>query len=1213
MEKIALVSCMFKEIRAILINKYHIIRRISTIAMLTGLIFMMGNYGYGQAIDPTPGARKVIPVSPNAAELGLYGRIPVSLFSGLPQISVPIGKIITGGEDLDLSISYHGGGVRPEQHPGWTGLGWSLNAGGSIIRKLNGLADERLYPNETPITKYSYFLNYNSLNSDQWFKEQSLKAIDSTIFESSLPSPDEFIFNFGGYSGSFYLNHLGKWQVKSDQGLQLNVEQELKDDFVLERQLAVRSSQPANLKRIFYKFTITTPDGSKYIFGGTPESIEFSRGTGDRDVFNGNINANSWALTKIITNNGRETNFIYERGNALASITSGIQFVATEVPDGWNSGKKGQDFRTLSVVNPIYLRSIETPDQKILFSRSESIELGYNFALVNNEVPAMEEYRDLSTRAGDIQSNSKWQKLDSISIFSKQSGFLKKVAFSYSANEDTRLMLNSVKESGADGTSKPEYTFKYDNSASLPSYTSRKVDHWGYYNGRDYISGLKQFTKESALAYGGSKDSDTLLIYAGNLISMSYPTGGMTSFEYEPHEYSKVATRYPFEIENTSNIKCGGLRIRKISDFDKTGKLTEVKEYKYISNYNNGGVTSSGILGGRAKYVEEGRGYYKSKSGDVSYIDYWKWSDNSVEPLSFTNGNHVTYSDVVEKLKDNSYTIYKYSNHDQEKYRDQPALGIVFTSYGQWMVDPNISRAMERGKLLEKSIYNTGGHIQQNTVYQYDENVDRYNEFVRSVYHSRTILGELFNDIRMAAIVYYTFPNFLSKEINTSFDANGLNPVSTTKGYVYDRQARNLKKEYFLNSNKDSVSTFYSYPGDMLNKDPDGIYYVMNSKHILSPIIEKVSKLNNKQTVYIRNAYSNPYTNIYVPKSLEEQIGSGPLRTKIVYDKYDENGNILSLHPYMGNSINYLWGYKGLYPVAEIKNVSYDEIENKLTKAAIRDFSNSSPDKKTVDNFISPLKTAFPDTQISTYTYKPSIGMESQTDTKVLSTYYDYDSFQRLKLIRNTDRNIVKSFAYNYGSVYGNKEHRRSLYRNNCSIGGSLVTYIVEANKYSAATFDEAEKMALADLNSNTQNYANFKGECYDAVYARVERNNITTNPNTEAVSANYTIKFYANATCTKSLGLGAPIALSYSVTQEENRISNPPSVVTTDYSVTAATGATEASIGYVVVGDCPSVPIPPINGFQNANALRLPPPENKPCIVRRITLNAGNYIIVPN
>jgi hypothetical protein len=54
------------------------------------------------------------------------------------------------------------------------------------------------------------------------------------------------------------------------------------------------------------------------------------------------------------------------------------------------------------------------------------------------------------------------------------------------------------------------------------------------------------------------------------------------------------------------------------------------------------------------------------------------------------------------------------------------------------------------------------------------------------------------------------------------------------------------------------------------------------------------------------------------------------------------------------------------------------------------------------------------DAQMTTYAYEPLIGITSQCDANNRITYYEYDSFNRLRWVRDMDRNILKAYEYKY-------------------------------------------------------------------------------------------------------------------------------------------------------------------------------------------------------
>lgn len=116
-----------------------------------------------------------------------------------------------------------------------------------------------------------------------------------------------------------------------------------------------------------------------------------------------------------------------------------------------------------------------------------------------------------------------------------------------------------------------------------------------------------------------------------------------------------------------------------------------------------------------------------------------------------------------------------------------------------------------------------------------------------------------------------------------------------------------------------------------------------------------------------------------------------------------------------------MWGYKGQYPVAEIKNADYNTVTTAMSAAGtshieLLNLTNSSTLKSKLDGVRNQLSSAL----LTQYTYYPLIGTASVTTPANLSTYYEYDAFGRLARIRNHKSQIVKEYAYGYsGSTAG--------------------------------------------------------------------------------------------------------------------------------------------------------------------------------------------------
>jgi uncharacterized protein RhaS with RHS repeats len=51
---------------------------------------------------------------------------------------------------------------------------------------------------------------------------------------------------------------------------------------------------------------------------------------------------------------------------------------------------------------------------------------------------------------------------------------------------------------------------------------------------------------------------------------------------------------------------------------------------------------------------------------------------------------------------------------------------------------------------------------------------------------------------------------------------------------------------------------------------------------------------------------------------------------------------------------------------------------------------------------------------VTTYTYKPLVGISSVTDSKGLTTYYQYDTFNRLEVVKDSNGKILSQNQYHY-------------------------------------------------------------------------------------------------------------------------------------------------------------------------------------------------------
>ncbi|WP_163410539.1 choice-of-anchor D domain-containing protein [Flavobacterium ajazii] len=985
--------------------------------------------------------------SPNATSLGKFGDIPVSLFTGAPNINIPLTEIKNGSIIVPINLQYDAGGCRPDQHPTWVGLNWSLQAGGVIRRVTNGRFDEHVDRDFGVVN--SYYSSYNKLAVADWNTSLNYTNIDL--------SPDEFSFVVNNISGKFMLDHEGKWIVQSKENMNLKVVHEIQTNYSINL-----GSGNTNIPRSFTKFILTAGDGTKYIFGGQSTAIEFSAPAMPSGVepynntsaayidpvelergWQNNIQPSAWHLSEIISPSGNHIYFYYTTDFSFQQVTY------SELSKGVLCGPADDYHYNYDInqnnkylIKSAYLDRIETDNGLICsFSKSISNELNWVFKskiMVGDYFPMKPSYL------------YRYHKLDGIEI-KLNDKTAKKISLGYIEKSTERLKLKEVKFLSVSGDQTASiYRIEYNNKL-LPNYNSGFEDHWGYYNGTNYWGNLSEqgntFTQlPNMVDYYQSREANSDFMDAEIITKIVYPTGGYSRFTFEPHDYSKLVKQNPsITLEELSANKiAGGLRIKKIETFDAFSSVPQLKEYFYINNYLNEGALSSGILSGEPVYYEAG-----THLSNWSY-QFYKFSSNPLVYLNTTNGNHITYSQVTEKSSE-GYIVYNYANQDNGSLDKEPfakANNYSAISKNEKKLFGKLD--LERGRVLNTKYYAEDKFLLKEVTNEYNNETSRYNKYVRSIQdaHDPYRCG-----YTIVALPIYTFYPYLKKKTNIEYFRNGtLKNIEIN--YTYDANSNLLRTTSVFNSEGTEIRTKYKYPIDYTNVPLapipilDEIHDIASlvSNNVVNVPIEINNSVVKAGVEYITGGKLNYYEDLKLEKTFELETTSfinsndfnfstanpsgfifdSRYKEKIFFSKYDNKGNPLEVKQADGITTSYVWGYNNQYPIAKVINANYQDITNILGATNLAKLNNGyiinpgpPPSKLTLTDtetrsLLNPLRTNLANAEVSIFTYQPLAGITSQTDSKGLTTYYEYDNFDRLKFIKDYAGNVVKDYKYNY-------------------------------------------------------------------------------------------------------------------------------------------------------------------------------------------------------
>jgi hypothetical protein len=500
-------------------------RKILIPAALLMISFMEAQQSTTNATLPN-----IIPPSPTAYALGNYGNVPVGLFTGSPNISVPLFTYKTGNIDLPLSLSYSSNGIKVDELSTNVGLGWNLNFGGVITRMVRDRADESSTHITTPETLSGAYTNPVT-NQFLFAVGNGSNALDTEA--------DLYSFNFNGYSGKFFYDQTGLPHIVDQQ--------------------AVKIERTGNTNGDGQDFLLTVANGEKYYFTEKESTVYNSIGSG-HSTPSGAVTA--WYLTKIVNPNGDEIYLNYEASTLDEYTSSESQTLRVSVGfPGTQAACEGSVYSLGPSASPIVSNTMQVSGKRIVSISS------------NNTADGSVTFEYEANSSGlDVNGNVK---VKTIRLLGRNGEIVESTAFNYLNTVNKRNFLTGITFKDP----QKKYSFEYDNPQDFPERLSKSQDQWGYYNGANNGALIPRNIPDYGLSnfnYGGAnKEPNPLYSKLGMLKKVTYPTKGYTELEYEGNTYWGEKTIYPDLFTKSLQTKTDNTTDESTAEFTFTSPINQ--------------------------------------------------------------------------------------------------------------------------------------------------------------------------------------------------------------------------------------------------------------------------------------------------------------------------------------------------------------------------------------------------------------------------------------------------------------------------------------------------------------------------------------------------------------------------------------------------------------------------------------------------------------
>jgi hypothetical protein len=743
-----------------------------TIAICIASIFISGII-YAQE------APSIIPPNPEAASIAKFIETPVSYFTGMPSIQVPIYNINSSGISIPVGLSYHSRGIKVDEIAPTVGIGWAFSNGGSISRQIRGSFD---------FDAWGYLNTGNGLSNyyEDIFTDEQIRQ---TIRQYSVNHdgfdfvPDQFFFDFNGTSGKFFIE-------QQDHDVVIQKYDDIKIEYF--------SNEIPGQGLDIQNFIVTDKLGNKYYFGksknGLRTAINYDYvlmnhlyiGASGDVVFTSpnNWNYSSWMLMDIETANGVMISYEYEEN------ISNYYRKNYDKSDTYNNGV--QNFENTALCSFDHVQSHQYLLKNIIFDDGK---LSVNYSNEARE---------------DLLGG---KKIDNIKIYDKHNVEVDNFHFDYyySIAPDNGNQLSYLKQADPYSSKRlflksitqihdnipQSYDFEYNDSLSLPNRFSTSADIWGFYNGKNNGAFLAFFNE--SVSDSNDRTVDPIYSGVGILNKITYPTGGYTNFVYDDN-FAPPSN----ELKSVFSHKINPSYYHEIG----LGHL------EYSTNFSNNVYSKTFQVGKNVNHINVNI-WFGNEEGcsDEVYVPGCNFQvsieHNGTVGQLFMGSSIISYSNLNnDDLNQGEYTIRVYPNIPHNPLNPEESFNVSLYWYEQEIDEDEL-------------IYAGGKRIKKIENYE-AQNVLSFSKEFSYVDEENSSTGVLFGLPEFMPYQRY-FQNELSLPIlsNPKYCSVTGGPLSTGQGnsvgyskvteYYGEKQSNVGKIVYEFSTIKDS-GDYYEFP-----------------------------------------------------------------------------------------------------------------------------------------------------------------------------------------------------------------------------------------------------------------------------------------------------------------------------------------------------------------------------------------------------------------